>query len=978
MMQLGNDRKENFIEAIMCGEEERLNRALELGDININEFLDLGEIHQKMTPLYYAVNFGSNTEIVKHLCSTDGIDVNKGHVTGKTPLAAALLRGRTDVVETLLGGDDEEVEYDSMERTSKDDKPQNGKREKPLHFEELGDIKINDININEFLDLGEIHQKMTPLYHAVFFGSNTKIVKLLCSTDGIDVNKGHVTGRTPLAAAVLRGRADVVKILLECDDVEVDNIDRTSDDNKPQNRETPLHFAVKSGNLEIVKILIKQEVKRPDPNICNSNGDTALYLALKAKMSEIAETLLEHTDLNLCDRNGNTMIHLAIPIRNINLTSRIFEQIDDHHITAKNKWGETALRIYSQTKVNSRSDSAEYLLVLRLGFKTISEYESKLHRPPQFKFNEGLILDDIPRTLEKLMEGEVGTTVLEYLHKITNDNDASEDHKADSAVLMKFIIRGIKDNVENERLRCAFYKESNLRNLVQIFVDAETIEDELDVENLLYILYKSLQANIRCDFGSAEPKLVQTESSKRQVMTDFLKDKLSKADLFRKLRERLRIMTEGMGLKPSNEQLIAQNLYRTYFKSDEGKCCSSMKYIFEKKEEALSSCLRINELFHKCIVRGNFSFILCLNWICIYVFDVASDAIVGVKTLNGLSSRLGIFILVLVCVTLVHENVRSTLSTYQADRELLRICLGKFDLKREDYRSDSTMLNYHYDIKSSFIRCLARFVWPFRIHGHSSSLEKLRSILFNILSLLMLRPIVDRLIFLTHSPTSLRVIYRHKAKQVYLNQYYMITEQIPELLIQFYIFQIYFNLLSKAEDYQLTGCMGKHSFTYRREYFECVEDISRLKMCASWLEIFSMLVPFFKIPHTLVSLENMCRILHPISQEMSGVATGFLYIAYILMIPSRLFLLSALMHAAPDHLSVVYYFVVITVCIMLYNLKRAKFIDTRLPCGFSCFWPLLLFSIRDMMVISLRNFIGCHSIARSSTANLGIFRGSKK
>ena len=339
------------------------------------------------------------------------------------------------------------------------------------------------------------------------------------------------------------------------------------------------------------------------------------------------------------------------------------------------------------------------------------------------------------------------------------------------------------------------------------------------------------------------------------------------------------------------------------------------------------------------------------NWICIYVFDIASDAIVGFKTLNGLSSRLGIFILVLVFVTLVHENVRSTLLTYQADRELLRIHLGKFDLKREDYKSDKTMLNYHYDIKGSYKRYLARFVWPFRIHGHSSSLEKFRSILFNILSLLMLRPIVDRLIFLTHPATNLRVIYRQKAKQVFLNQYYMITEQIPELLIQFYIFQIYFNLLSEAEDYQLTGCMGKHSFTYRREYFECVEDISRLKICASWLEIFSMLVPFCKIPHTLVSLENMCRILHPLSQEMSAEASGFLYIAYILMIPSRLFLLSALMHAAPDHLSVVYYFLVITVCIMLYNLKRA---NTQLPRSFASVWSILLFSIRDMMVISLR------------------------
>ena len=566
----------------MYEKEERLNRALELGDININEFLDLGEIHQKMTPLYYAVNIGSNTEIVKLLCSADGIDVNKGLVTGRTPLAAAVLRGRADVVKVLLECDD--VEVDNIDRTSEDDKPQNGNRETPLHL-------------------------------AVKSG-NLEIVKILVKQEGNygpDPNTCNRNGDTALHFAVKSGNLEIVKILVKQEgnygpDPNICN----------RNGDTALHFAVKSGNLEIVKILVKQEGNYgPDPNICNRNGDTALHLALKAKSSELAEILLEETDLNLCDRNGNTMIHLAIPIRNINLTSRIFEQIDEHYITAKNKWGETALRIYTQIEVNSRNDPAEYLFVLRLGLKTISDYESKLHRPPQFKFNEGLILDDIPKTLEMLMVGEAGTTVLAYLHEITNDKDASEDHKANSAVLMKFIIRGIKDNVENERLTLwgAFYKESNLRDLVQIFVDTELIKDELDLENLLNILYKSLQANIKCDFGTAELKAAPTEwkprkSFKRQVMTDCLKDKLE-PNLLGRLRDRLEEMTNKMGLKPSNQQLIARNLYRTYFKGEKGKCCSPIKDFFGKKEETLSSCLCINKLFHKCIVRGNFSFIPC-------------------------------------------------------------------------------------------------------------------------------------------------------------------------------------------------------------------------------------------------------------------------------------------------------------------------------------------------------------------------------
>ena len=131
-------------------------------------------------------------------------------------------------------------------------------------------------------------------------------------------------------------------------------------------------------------------------------------------------------------------------------------------------------------------------------------------------------------------------------------------------------------------------------------------------------------------------------------------------------------------------------------------------------------------------------------------------------------------------------------------------------------------------------------------------------------------------------------------------------EQIPELLIQFYIFQIYFNNL----DEDLTsshGCTDNHSFRYNSSDFECVQNLLKLKICASWVEVYSMIVPFVKIPNSVISLEVIFRKLHPATPKMSTVALVLLYIAYVLMIPSRLFLFAAVMHSAHNHFYVAGY-----------------------------------------------------------------------
>ena len=244
--------------------------------------------------------------------------------------------------------------------------------------------------------------------------------------------------------------------------------------------------------------------------------------------------------------------------------------------------------------------------------------------------------------------------------------------------------------------------------------------------------------------------------------------------------------------------------------------------------------------------------------------------------------------------------------------------------------------------------------------------KMIRPLLFNFLSILMLRPIVDRLIVLTHQPSHLRAIYRQQSKQKSLNQYYMILEQMPELLIQFYVFQIYFNNLETPEDYINFGCKETHRFTYEVTYFMCVENLAKLKICASWWEIYSMLVPFVKIPNSMVSLEGMFRKLSPETPKMSAAASWSLYLAYILMIPSRLFLFAAVMHSAPDHFYIAAYMGIVTLLWLVFNTynmiqarnkkknsKKEEQSSNILDHG-KTFWSLLLFTIRDVTLISLR------------------------
>ena len=592
--------------------------------------------------------------------------------------------------------------------------------------------------------------------------------------------------------------------------------------------------------------------------------------------------------------------------------------------------------------------------------------------------SESIVPDDAMMEITISLTNMFGTTdekepILPKIREEIDDNECASDVKSIYIALRNIIITGLKQHANHRHLQYIFYKASVFKTFVQIFIDLESgvSEDNGYMEQLLRVLYISTQANIECNFvekANGSTKL-------KNVLSNHLRSVLE-PNLYKEFHDRISKIADQINQKNrkvSDAQLIAKGIYDANFREQEPGC---MQNFARTSHDVLSSLMRLDKLYHKCFCRGDFAILLCFISIFVQSSDIISDALVGFKTLNGFSERLGILMIALVLVTLVHENISSVISAYDTDRELLRITLGKIDLKKEDYEEKSE-LNYYYGY-NLFHKGLARFFWTFKVNlkvntPEQSSISKQNSIsktkfnikafIFNMLSILMLRPVVDRLIVLTHSPSHLRAIFRQRSKQMSLNQYYMILEQMPELLIQFYVFQIYFNNLRTSDEYKNYECTELHSFSYKTEYFECVQNLMKLKICASWLEIYSMLVPFIKIPSSMVSLEDMFRTLHPETPNMSSATSWSLYFAYTLMIPSRLFLFAAVMHSAPNHLYVAAYIGIVT-CVWLARnvyttIREANFSTGKEEHGTIGFllkttWSLLLFTIRDVVVISLR------------------------
>ena len=724
-----------------------------------------------------------------------------------------------------------------------------------------------------------------------------------------------------------------------------------------------LHLAVLDNNVEAFKELNEVNKADVDVNAMENKGDTTLSLAVQNEMDDLTLMILSEPGLKAETHN--------------NLEKDEFHILKDVVVRRK------------------KSENDEYHSIMKnyLSDTTVPKNPSK----------------NIPFTLKKLFESaDDKKSVLDDFRSKIENKACADDVKGIYTALLNITLIGLQQYANHKDLQYVLYKGSVIKTFVKIFVELreEKYTDSVYLTQLLRVLYISTQANIKCDCetlqnpnlndskttGDIENKNVRDDSKttgdienknvrnnskttcdieNQNVLSRSLAKTLGE-ELHKKYKEQVEdISCVNIDTEVSNAQLIAKGIQNAYFKDETG-LGNPFEKSLTKASGKLSEFLNLRKFFHKCVRRGDFAFLLCFMSIFIQSSDILSDAMVGFKTFNGFSKRLGIFMIALVFVTLIHENIRSVISAYETDQDLLRITLGRKDITDEDIIEKSE-LNYYNQCSNPVIRSFKRFFWTFKVCDKSGifSLKSIKPLFFNVLSILMLRPVVDRLIVLSHSPSHLRAVYRQQSKQKSLNQYYMILEQMPELLIQFYVFQIYFNNLRTTEDFKNYGCTELHSFTYRIEYFECVENLWKLKICAPWWEIYSMLVPFFKIPDSMVSLEKMFRLLSPETPKMSTAASVCLYVAYILMIPSRLFLFAAVMHSVTSNLYVMAYLGLVTMVWLFINVhakvgrkggpaeKKATEYksDEKRTVGYyiRIIWSLLLFTVRDMVVISLRS-----------------------
>jgi ankyrin repeat protein len=137
----------------------------------------------------------------------------------------------------------------------------------------------------------------TPLFVAAFYGY-LEVVKALCDTDGIDVNKANNYGHTPLFAAARYGKVDIVMALFSSDKIKID-----------ENLQEKIVNFLKEANANI--------------NTVMENGETLLYVASKKGYMRMVETLWqEGADMNL----GKSPLVGAIKNGHTNITDFLLEK----------------------------------------------------------------------------------------------------------------------------------------------------------------------------------------------------------------------------------------------------------------------------------------------------------------------------------------------------------------------------------------------------------------------------------------------------------------------------------------------------------------------------------------------------------------------------------------------------------------------------------------------------------------------------
>ena len=140
-------------------------------------------------------------------------------------------------------------------------------------------------------------EQPSAIHLAAMYGLRHATQRLLDEGTLADLRDSH--GHTPLFFAAMMGEADVVKLLLATDDVDINA------QTEPSYSMTPLYVAADGGHLEVLRTLLQDGA---DVNLRCWNG-TALNCAVRSRNAISTELLLEAgADPDSQNRKGNPVI----------------------------------------------------------------------------------------------------------------------------------------------------------------------------------------------------------------------------------------------------------------------------------------------------------------------------------------------------------------------------------------------------------------------------------------------------------------------------------------------------------------------------------------------------------------------------------------------------------------------------------------------------------------------------------------------
>lgn len=164
-----------------------------------------------------------------------------------------------------------------------------------------------------------------PVHVCADLGLAKSCKKLIYKNSLLDVfNKD---GLTPLMLACLRGKPEVVTLLLQ---------HGANPNLQRECKRTALHYAVQGRTTECVKILIESRAKI---NVKDKHGDSALILAAKMCVEDAVRMLIKQRAINLngTDVHGKTALHWAaengsLPICRVLVNAGVDLDLVDHHM----------------------------------------------------------------------------------------------------------------------------------------------------------------------------------------------------------------------------------------------------------------------------------------------------------------------------------------------------------------------------------------------------------------------------------------------------------------------------------------------------------------------------------------------------------------------------------------------------------------------------------------------------------------------